>query len=75
MMMGGLGMGLGMLLIIGLPIFLLLGGGAVVMSLLMKKPTTQPVTQRNPRQILAIRLAQGEINMEEHDILLKRLET
>lgn len=75
MMMGGLGMGLGILFVIGLPLLLLFSGGAVVVLYLMNKPAPQPVVQRNLRQIIDIRLANGEINTEEHAVLLQRLET
>ncbi len=71
MMMGGFGMGLGMLLVIGLPILLLVGGAAVLVGVLGQKPAVH----QNPRQILDSRLARGEISVEEHDVLRQRLET
>jgi putative membrane protein len=74
MMIGGFGMGLGMLFVIGLSLLLLVGGAFVAIQL-SKKPSIQSGQQHNPRQILDVRLARGEITEEEYDVLRKRLET
>lgn len=75
MMIGGFGMGLGMLLIIGLPLVLLLGGGAYFVSWLSHQDTGYRADQDTPQQILDKRLASGEINIEEYDTLRRRLDT
>lgn len=74
MMLGGLGMGLVMLLVVGLPLVLLVGGGAAVVRLLTNQSVLHPQGQHNPRQILDARLASGEIDHEEYDTLRSRLE-
>lgn len=74
MMLGGLGMGLGMLLVLGLPFVLLVGGGAAVVRLLTHQTAPQMRPQRDPRHILDARLASGEIDREEYDTLRARLD-
>lgn len=74
MMMGGLGMGLGMLFVIGLPLLVLFGSGAILAYYLKNKPTPQPAGQRSPQHILETRLASGEINLEEYESIRKQLE-
>ncbi len=75
MMMGGLGMGIGMLLVVVLPLVLLFGGGAVVVRYLTDKETARSVVQNTPRQILDNRLANGEINIEEYESIRRQLGT
>ena len=67
-------MGLGMLLFLGLPLVLLLGGGVFAAQKLMEKGSRQPSSPGDLRRILDARLASGEIDREEYDTLRARLE-
>ena len=67
-------MGLGMLLFVGLPLVLLAGGGVLVAQKLAEKGPRQPSPSGDPRRILDARLAGGEIDREEYDMLRSRLD-
>ncbi len=74
MMFGGFGMGLGMLLIVGLPLVLLFGGGAYFVRVLRHQDIGHGEVQDTPSQILDARLASGKIGLEEYDTLRRRLD-
>lgn len=65
---GGLGMGLGMLFFIALPVLLVIGG-AYLFSFLREQDRWTRGRQDTPRRILDMRLAKGEITLEEYKAL------
>jgi uncharacterized membrane protein len=74
MMWGGaLGMGLGMLFVIALPVLLVIG--AVYIFSFLRERDMQPGGRRDtPQEILDLRLAKGEISLEVYEELRKQLE-
>ena len=65
-------MGLGLLLIIIVAIVLLYDGGAVFQRLTGNNEVSKDV--ENPQQVLDVRLARGEIDLEEYQNIRSHLE-